>query len=96
MAILNPLTVSANLERRTQQQSVLRGGPSSSRPPSLASCAFVPKEIMCIIFGLLFVLDHKVVPEKARRRFHAPKKREATDAAPASGPSTLHAGRPAL
>ncbi len=43
-------------------------------------------EFLCIVFGLLFVLDHKVVPQKVRRRRKkTKKKRKATGPALASG-----------
>ena len=46
---------------------------------------FPPAEILCIVFGLLFVLDHKVPPQKVRRRRKKTKKRKATGPSSASG-----------
>lgn len=96
MAIPNPSVVhTANLKWWAQPQYVDIVTPSAHCTPF-----FPPAEILCIVFGLLFVLDHKVPPQKVRRRRKKTKKRKASGPSSASGqqasasrPTTLQAVR---
>jgi len=91
-----PLCIGAHREPETVGTTALR----QYRYAACSLNAFLPAEILCIVFGLLFVLDHKVPPQKVRRRRKKTKKRKATgpssargQLASASGPTTLQAVR---